>query len=397
MARGAPAYRARAAQLIRGTGPAEFRSCSRALREIQLCPENTKSRQRDATGKVVPTLEQPEDRRPQTHQEAPGRAARGCCGRRWNLGCRPPTSTRRPATTPSLAWIRPRTGPSPGSSPSRASCCSTTRTGTSPWPRTPGHSPSSARASTTPTLLRLLLLPEPRPAPPPRPRQWHRGPHAAGCPGDGAAPHPHHSRTLLPIKDIDRSGFEAAVRAAEQADVCVAMVGDRAALFRLGTSGEGCDAEDLSLPGVQGELVEALLATDTPLILLVISGRPYVLGAYADGAAAVVQAFFPGEEGGPALAGVLSGGSTRRARCRYRSRARRAASPAPTWTPHSAATPIRDVRRRARARPSGSPGRRRLGHLPRRPARSGGTRRDAGHVVRAARELTRRIGGVTSA
>ncbi|MGW3104488.1 beta-xylosidase/alpha-l-arabinosidase [Streptomyces sp. NPDC001100] len=113
-----------------------------------------------------------------------------------------------------------------------------------------------------------------------------------------------------PVKDIDRAGFDAAVEAARQAQVCVAVVGDRAGLFGLGTSGEGCDAEDLSLPGVQGELVEALLATGTPVVLLAVSGRPYALGAYADRAAAVVQAFFPGEEGGPALAGVLSGRTT---------------------------------------------------------------------------------------
>lgn len=92
-----------------------------------------------------------------------------------------------------------------------------------------------------------------------------------------------------------------------RADVCIAVVGDRAGLFGLGTSGEGCDAEDLSLPGVQDELVEALLATGTPVVLLVVSGRPYALGAHADRAAAVVQSFFPGEEGGSALAGVLSG------------------------------------------------------------------------------------------
>ncbi|MFC8342523.1 glycoside hydrolase family 3 C-terminal domain-containing protein [Streptomyces sp. NPDC057280] len=110
-----------------------------------------------------------------------------------------------------------------------------------------------------------------------------------------------------PVKDVDRGGIDAAVAAARQADVCVAVVGDRAALFGLGTSGEGCDVEDLSLPGVQDELVEALLATGTPVVLLVVSGRPYALGAYTDRAAAVIQAFFPGEEGGPALAGVLSG------------------------------------------------------------------------------------------
>ncbi|WP_338682762.1 glycoside hydrolase family 3 N-terminal domain-containing protein [Streptomyces acidiscabies] len=110
-----------------------------------------------------------------------------------------------------------------------------------------------------------------------------------------------------PVKDIDRSGIAAAVEQAERADVCIAVVGDLAGLFGRGTSGEGCDVEDLALPGVQGELVEALLATGTPVILLVVSGRPYALGAYTGRAAAIVQAFFPGEEGGPALAGVLSG------------------------------------------------------------------------------------------
>ncbi|MEV6512331.1 glycoside hydrolase family 3 N-terminal domain-containing protein [Streptomyces sp. NPDC051642] len=110
-----------------------------------------------------------------------------------------------------------------------------------------------------------------------------------------------------PVKTHDRSGIPAAAEAARAADVCIAVVGDRAALFGLGTSGEGCDAEDLSLPGVQDELVEALLETGTPVVLVVVSGRPYALGAYEGRVAAAVQAFFPGEEGGPALAGVLSG------------------------------------------------------------------------------------------
>lgn len=110
-----------------------------------------------------------------------------------------------------------------------------------------------------------------------------------------------------PVKDADRSGFADATATAHAADVCVAVVGDRSGLFGRGTSGEGCDVEDLKLPGVQDELVEELLATGTPVVLLVVSGRPYALGRYAGRAAAIVQAFFPGEEGGPALAGVLSG------------------------------------------------------------------------------------------
>jgi beta-xylosidase len=110
-----------------------------------------------------------------------------------------------------------------------------------------------------------------------------------------------------PVKEVDRSGFADAVATASAADVCVAVVGDRAGLFGRGTSGEGCDVEDLALPGVQHELVEELLATGTPVVLVVVSGRPYALGPYVGRAAAIVQAFFPGEEGGPALAGVLSG------------------------------------------------------------------------------------------
>ena len=110
-----------------------------------------------------------------------------------------------------------------------------------------------------------------------------------------------------PIKDPDRSGFAAAVAAARDADVCIAAVGDHAGLFGRGTSGEGCDVEDLGLPGVQGELLDELLDTGTPVVVVVVSGRPYALGRYASRAAAIVQAFMPGEEGGGALAGVLGG------------------------------------------------------------------------------------------
>jgi beta-xylosidase len=109
------------------------------------------------------------------------------------------------------------------------------------------------------------------------------------------------------VRGSDRSGFAAAVAAAREADVCIAVVGDLAGLFGRGSSGEGCDAEDLRLPGVQADLVEELLATATPVIVVVVSGRPYALGDVAGRAAGLVQAFMPGEEGGPAVAGVLSG------------------------------------------------------------------------------------------
>ncbi|MFF3936085.1 beta-xylosidase/alpha-l-arabinosidase [Streptomyces phaeofaciens] len=109
------------------------------------------------------------------------------------------------------------------------------------------------------------------------------------------------------VSDRDPSGFTEAIARASEADVCVAVLGDRAGLFGRGTSGEGCDVADLSLPGVQGELLDALVATGVPVVLVLLTGRPYALGRWQGRLGAVVQAFFPGEEGGPAVAGVLSG------------------------------------------------------------------------------------------
>ena len=109
------------------------------------------------------------------------------------------------------------------------------------------------------------------------------------------------------VNSADRSGFGAAVEAARGADLCIALVGDRAGLFGRGTSGEGCDVEDLRLPGVQADLLDALLDAGTPVVVVVVSGRPYALGDVADRAVGLVQAFMPGEEGGEAIAGVLSG------------------------------------------------------------------------------------------
>ena len=109
------------------------------------------------------------------------------------------------------------------------------------------------------------------------------------------------------VLGIDRQGFAAAVAAARESDLCVAYVGDSSGLFGRASSGEGCDAEDLRLPGVQEDLLTALLDTGTPVVVVVVSGRPYALGAVSDRVAGLVQAFMPGEEGGGAIAGVLSG------------------------------------------------------------------------------------------
>lgn len=116
----------------------------------------------------------------------------------------------------------------------------------------------------------------------------------------------YHSGTPI-MGEADQSGIAQAAQAAAASDVAVVTVGDIAGMFGAGTSGEGCDAEDLGLPGGQQDLLEAVLDTGTPTVLVVISGRPYALGEVADRCAAIVQGFFPGEEGGPAIADLLTG------------------------------------------------------------------------------------------
>ena len=109
------------------------------------------------------------------------------------------------------------------------------------------------------------------------------------------------------VDDADDADIAASVAAATAADVCVLTLGDRSGLFGRGTSGEGCDAETLALPGRQAELAAAVLDTGTPTVIVLLSGRPYALGGIADRAAAVIQAFYAGEEGATAIAGILSG------------------------------------------------------------------------------------------
>jgi beta-glucosidase len=99
----------------------------------------------------------------------------------------------------------------------------------------------------------------------------------------------------------------AAVECARAADVAVVCVGDLAGLFRTGTVGEGSDADSLDLPGVQQALLEAVVAAGKPVVVVLTSGRPYNLGGLEDRVAALVMAFAGGQQGGPALADVLTG------------------------------------------------------------------------------------------
>lgn len=106
---------------------------------------------------------------------------------------------------------------------------------------------------------------------------------------------------------FDAGGIPAAVAAAAAADRIVLAVGDLAGLFRTGTVGEGSDVSSLRLPGVQQELLEALLGTGKPVIVVLISGRPYHLGEAFRRVNAVLAAWLPGQGGAEAIADILFG------------------------------------------------------------------------------------------
>ena len=109
------------------------------------------------------------------------------------------------------------------------------------------------------------------------------------------------------IAGDDRSELAAAVAAASEAEVAVVVVGDQSGINGFGTVGEGLDSADCELPGIQRELVEAIVATGTPTVVVLSHGRAFTLGWMADQVPAIVSSFFGGEEAGNAVASVLFG------------------------------------------------------------------------------------------
>jgi beta-glucosidase len=93
-----------------------------------------------------------------------------------------------------------------------------------------------------------------------------------------------------------------ALQMAKEADVIVAAMGENVMLC-----GENRDRQGLRLPGRQEQYVEELIATGKPVVLVMFGGRAQVVSGLAERCAAVVQAWYPGEEGGNAVADVLYG------------------------------------------------------------------------------------------
>ncbi|AYN31487.1 glycosyl hydrolase [Streptomyces albus] len=100
----------------------------------------------------------------------------------------------------------------------------------------------------------------------------------------------------------DTGGIAAAVAAAKAAEVTVVVVGEPAAM-----SGEAAARSDITLPGAQEKLIEAVAATGRPYVVVLVNGRPLVLGDWLAKAPAVLEAWHPGVEAGNAVADVLFG------------------------------------------------------------------------------------------
>jgi len=109
----------------------------------------------------------------------------------------------------------------------------------------------------------------------------------------------------------DKDGFAEAVAAASKSDAVVVFVGSASASPGYphpdATSGEGYDLTDLSLPGVQEELIKAVAATGKPVVVVLVTGKPFAIPWVKQHVPAILTQFYPGEQGGNAIAEVLFG------------------------------------------------------------------------------------------
>lgn len=104
------------------------------------------------------------------------------------------------------------------------------------------------------------------------------------------------------VEGADGSGIAAAVQVAKAADVAVLVLGEDQHLI-----GEGHSRSRLGLPGRQRDLAKAIVATGKPVVVVLINGRPLSITWLHDHVAAILEAWVPGDEAGPAVADLLFG------------------------------------------------------------------------------------------
>jgi beta-glucosidase len=106
----------------------------------------------------------------------------------------------------------------------------------------------------------------------------------------------------------DTSGIAPAVELARQADAVILVVGDHSAADKAEkTTGENVDGATLEIPGVQRELIKAIQATGKPVVLVLVNGKPFTLEWESTNIPAILETWYPGEEGGDATADIIFG------------------------------------------------------------------------------------------
>ena len=121
------------------------------------------------------------------------------------------------------------------------------------------------------------------------------------------------------ITDLDSSGFDEAINAAKKSEVVILVIGGTSmSLSGTGsgelagegaypTCGEGYDRAELTPPGIQPELIQAIYKTGKPIVLIMVHGRAYSIKWEKEHIPAILDAWYPGEEGGNAVARILFG------------------------------------------------------------------------------------------
>ena len=109
----------------------------------------------------------------------------------------------------------------------------------------------------------------------------------------------------------DNSGFAEAVRVARDSDMAIVFVGSQSALLARSsmpsTSGEGYDLSSLKLPGVQEELIHEIAGTGKPVVVVLVTGKPFDMGSIRDAADALLVQWYAGERAGESIADILFG------------------------------------------------------------------------------------------
>jgi beta-glucosidase len=109
------------------------------------------------------------------------------------------------------------------------------------------------------------------------------------------------------IVDGSDEDISKALEEAKKSEVIIAVMGEESGLFHRGISGEGNDRSELELPEIQRKLLKELKKLGKPIILVLVHGRPLALKWEDENMDAILTAWYPGEEGGNAVADVIFG------------------------------------------------------------------------------------------